>query len=56
MVPEWKKSFKRKTLSAAKFYYFDLGVRNTLAGIKVIVKKSDIYGQLFEHFIATVLK
>lgn len=56
ILPAWTKTVKRKTLSTAKFYYFDLGVRNTLAGISVLEKKSDLYGQAFEHFIALELR
>lgn len=56
LLPGWTKSVKRKALSTAKFYYFDLGVRNTLAEISVIEKKSDLYGQAFEHFIALELR
>lgn len=51
MVPAWTKSIKRKAISTAKFYYFDIGVKNTLAGIKNIDPNSDLYGQAFEHFI-----
>ena len=51
MLPAWTKSLKRKAISAAKFYYFDIGVKNTLAEIKTIDPNSDLYGQAFEHFI-----
>lgn len=56
MLPAWTKSIKRKAISTAKFYYFDIGVKNTLAGIKSIEPKSDLYGQAFEHFIALELR
>lgn len=56
MLPAWTKSTKRKAISTAKFYYFDIGVKNTLAGIKSIDPKSDIYGKAFEHFIACELR
>ncbi|MEK6733841.1 MAG: ATP-binding protein [Pseudomonadota bacterium] len=51
MLPAWKKSIKRKAISAAKFYYFDIGIKNTLAEIKNIDQNSNLYGQAFEHFI-----
>jgi predicted AAA+ superfamily ATPase len=51
MLPAWIKSKKRKAITTAKFYYFDLGVKNTLAGINNIDPASDLYGQAFEHFI-----
>jgi predicted AAA+ superfamily ATPase len=33
-----------------------LGVKNTLAGIKSLDEKSDLYGDAFEHFIALELR
>ncbi len=56
MLPAWIKSMKRKAISTAKFYYFDIGVKNVLAGIKSIEPKSDLYGRAFEHFIACELR
>ena len=56
MVPAWTKSVKRKAISAAKFYYFDIGVRNTLAEIKTIDPNSNLYGHAFEHFIILELR
>ena len=56
MVPAWTKTTKRKPISTAKFYYFDLGVKNTLAGIRSIPTQSDLYGMAFEHFIALELR
>ncbi len=56
MVPAWQKSQKRKAVSSGKFYYFDLGVKNTLAQISQIEPQSDLYGQAFEHFIALELR
>ncbi|MBY0544462.1 MAG: DUF4143 domain-containing protein, partial [Gammaproteobacteria bacterium] len=56
MLPAWTKSQKRKALSSAKFYLFDLGVRNTLAGITTIDPQSERYGDAFEHFIALELR
>lgn len=51
MLPAWTKSIKRKAISTAKFYYFDIGVKNTLAEIKNIDPNSNLYGNAFEHFI-----
>lgn len=56
MLPAWTKSTKHKALSTAKFYYFDIGVRNTLAGINQIPEQTDQYGKAFEHFIAMELR
>lgn len=56
MLPAWTKSVKRKAISKAKFYYFDLGVKNILAKIKALDPQSDLYGQAFEHFIALEIR
>jgi len=56
MLPAWTKTTKRKPISRAKFYYFDLGVKNTLANITSIPVQSDLYGKAFEHFIALELR
>ncbi|MBB71128.1 MAG: ATPase [Legionellales bacterium] len=56
MLPAWTKSTKRKAISTAKFYYFDIGVKNTLANIKSIDPNSDLYGKAFEHLIACELR
>lgn len=56
MVHGWTKTRKRKAISKAKFYLFDIGVKNTLARIKVLEPRSDLYGQAFEHYIAMELR
>ncbi len=56
LVPAWTKTIKRKPKNTAKFYYFDIGVRNQLAGITTLPIQSDLYGQAFEHFIALELR
>lgn len=56
MLPAWTKTTKRKAISTAKFYYFDIGVKNTLAEIRTIPPNSDFYGKAFEHFIALELR
>lgn len=55
-VPGWTKTLKRKATSSAKFYFFDLGVRNTLAQIKSLPPQSNLFGQAFEHFIALEIR
>src|SRR3990167_5206984 len=47
---------KRKAIATARFYYFDIGVRNQLAGISAIPEATDLFGQAFEHFIAMELR
>ncbi|PHH57190.1 ATP-binding protein [Coxiella burnetii] len=56
MLPAWTKSVKRKPISTAKFYYFDLGVKNIIARIDHLDPQSDLFGQAFEHFIALELR
>ena len=56
MVPGWTKSVKRKAIAKAKFYLFDVGVKNTLAQITDIAPKTDLFGQAFEHFIAMEIR
>ena len=56
MLPAWTKSQKRKAIGKAKFYYFDVGVKNVLSNIKTIDPHSDLYGKAFEHFIICELR
>lgn len=56
LLPAWTKTIKRKAISTAKFYFFDIGLRNQLTGIQTIEPQSDLYGQAFEHFIAMELR
>lgn len=56
MLPAWTKTTKRKAMSTAKFYLFDIGVQHVLAGIKSLDENTDTYGRAFEHFIAMELR
>lgn len=56
LVPAWTKTQKRKAISTAKFYFFDVGVMHQLAGIHTIEPNTELYGQAFEHFMAMELK
>lgn len=51
MLPAYTKTKKRKAISTAKFYWFDVGVKHALAGTHHLERQSDLYGQAFEHFI-----
>lgn len=51
MLPAFTHAQKRKAYSTGKFYLFDLGVCNTLAGVTALPEQSDLYGRAFEHFI-----
>lgn len=46
----------RKSISAAKFYLFDLGVANFLTKRKTVEPGNEIYGKQLEHFIFCELK
>lgn len=56
MMPAWTKSVKRKLVSPAKFYFSDIGLKNTSADIKNLEPASDLYDQAFEYFIALELR
>jgi uncharacterized protein len=56
LLPAWQKTVKRKAVSTAKFYLFDVGVRHMIAGISSLPEQSNLYGQAFEHFIAMELR
>ncbi len=56
LLEPWTESKKRKAIVTAKFYLFDVGVRNYLIGIKSIPEKTELFGQAFEHFIFMELR
>ncbi len=45
------KTRKRKAITRAKYYFFDVGVVNALCQRGVIKKRSELFGKAFEHFI-----
>jgi predicted AAA+ superfamily ATPase len=47
---------KRKALTRAKYFLFDIGVVNSLARRGYVEPKSELFGRLFEHFIALELR
>lgn len=47
----YEKSKKRKAITTPKFYFFDVGVSNVLAGRKNIKPKTELFGNALEHFI-----
>lgn len=56
LLETWQGSKKRKAVSTAKFYFFDVGVANFLSGTTVLSRNSVEYGKAFEHFIAMELR
>ncbi len=47
----FKKTRKRKAISRSKLYFFDIGVTNSLANRGEIKEGSELFGNVFEHFI-----
>jgi uncharacterized protein len=47
---------KRQSISAGKFYFFDLGVLNSILGRKSLSPHTKEFGELFESFIYLELK
>lgn len=56
MLPPFDHAKKRKSISTAKFYFFDVGVANTLAQREAIKPKTELLGKAFEHLIFTELQ
>ncbi|MBF0275431.1 MAG: ATP-binding protein [Nitrospinae bacterium] len=56
LLQAYTKTTKRKAISTAKFYFFDVGVSNILAGRSNITPKTELFGKAFEHFIFLELK
>jgi predicted AAA+ superfamily ATPase len=50
-LPGFTKTKKRKAISRAKYYLFDIGLVNHIAGRGVIRPKSELFGRAFEHFV-----
>lgn len=51
LLPAYTKTKKRKAISRAKFYFFDVGVANYIAHRKNIEPKTELFGKSFEQFI-----
>jgi uncharacterized protein len=56
LLKPYKKSKRRKATSRSKFYLFDLGVTNSLAGRREVAVGTEEFGRAFEHFIALELR
>ena len=56
LLEPWRESKKRKAVSTAKFYFFDVGIANFLRGIGAISRNSSDFGNAFEHFIAMEIR
>jgi len=56
LLEPYTKTKKRKAIRAAKFYFFDIGVCNLLAGRSNIKPKTELFGKALEHFVYTELR
>ena len=56
LLAPYKKTIHRKAVSTVKFYFFDVGVANCLAGRRLIEPKTELFGKAFEHFIYSELR
>lgn len=55
-IEPWRSGKSRKEVAKAKFYLFDTGASNALAGIHALEPNSDLYGRALEQFIAMELR
>ncbi len=55
-LPAYLKRPKRRMVQASKFYYFDVGLANTLLRRGRIEPKSEAFGKAFEHWVAMELR
>ena len=51
LLPPYKKTTKRKSVSMQKFYFFDIGIANALTEQWNIMEGTTEFGRRFEHFI-----
>lgn len=56
LLEPFTKTKKRKAISTAKFYFFDVGVSNFLAGRKGVQPKTELFGKALEHFVLTEIR
>ena len=55
-VPSYGATRKRKAISRAKFFLFDVGVVNALAHRGEILPRSELFGKCFEHLLFCELR
>ena len=56
LLPAYQKTRKRKPVATAKFFFFDVGVANTLKRTPVVEAGSDAFGRALEHLIFLELR
>ncbi len=52
----WTKSKKRKAVSTAKFFFFDVGIMHALNQVQQLPPAGELFGRAFEHFIAQEIR
>ena len=55
-LPAFQETVKRKPVATAKFYFFDVGVANTLRRTGLLTEGSDSYGRALEHLVFLELR
>jgi predicted AAA+ superfamily ATPase len=55
-LPAYQKTVKRKPVATSKFFFFDVGVANTLLKRSAVTPGSEVYGRALEHLIFLELK
>ncbi len=56
LLPAYTKTVKRKPVATSKFYFFDVGVANTLLGRSEIRAGSETFGRALEHLVFLELR
>lgn len=56
LLPAYRKTSKRKPVATSKFYWFDVGVANQLAGRSALAAGSPEYGRALEHLLFLELR
>ena len=55
-IPPFLSTSKRKAITRSKYFLFDIGVVNSLTRRGQVEFQSELFGRLFEHFIALELR
>lgn len=56
LLPAYRKTEKRKPMATSKFYFFDVGVANTLLKRGAVVPGSESFGRTLEHLVFLELR
>ncbi|TVR33562.1 MAG: ATP-binding protein [Spirochaetaceae bacterium] len=56
VIVPFRRGAKRKAISTGKLFFFDVGVANTLRGVRTVERATDGWGKALEHFVYTELR